>query len=67
VAAMETTQEEVVEDVETVKEVVDTEEFARLSKNLPAILKNFGKLDTLATRVPSRNPKGDKNARFNFL
>ncbi|MCP9267831.1 GPO family capsid scaffolding protein [Xenorhabdus sp. XENO-1] len=67
VATLETTQTEVKEDIETVKDVVDTEEFARLNKNLPAILKNFGKLDTLATRVPSRNPKGDKNARFNFL
>ncbi|CCW29802.1 conserved hypothetical protein [Xenorhabdus nematophila F1] len=63
----EQTVEEVQEDVETVKEVVDTEEFARLKSSLPAILKNFGKLDTLATRVPSRNPKGNKNARFNFL
>jgi uncharacterized coiled-coil protein SlyX len=67
VATLETTQTEVKEDIETVKDVVDTEEFARLKSNLPAILKNFGKLDTLATRVPSRNPKGDKNARFNFL
>ncbi|MBD1229334.1 phage capsid protein, partial [Xenorhabdus griffiniae] len=67
VAAMETTQEEVVEDVETVKEVVDTEEFARLTASLPSILKNFGKLDSIATRVPSRNPSGNKHARFNFL
>ncbi|WFQ78535.1 GPO family capsid scaffolding protein [Xenorhabdus sp. SF857] len=65
--ATEQVVEEVQEDVETVKEVVDTEDFARLRDNLPKIVKNFGKLDTLATRVPSRNPKGNNNARFNFL
>jgi hypothetical protein len=59
--------ESVQEDVETIQEVVDTEEFARLRDNLGSILKNFGKLDTLATRVPSRNPQGNKKARFKFL
>ncbi|MDC9591204.1 GPO family capsid scaffolding protein [Xenorhabdus sp. XENO-10] len=66
-ASTEQVVEEVQEDVETVKEVVDTEDFACLRDNLSKIVKNFGKLDTLATRVPSRNPKGNKNKNFNYL
>ncbi|MBI6548896.1 GPO family capsid scaffolding protein [Xenorhabdus lircayensis] len=66
----ETTEQEVAdvqEDVETVKEVVDTEEFARLRDSLPDILKKFGKLDAVVTRLPSRNPKGNKDKKFNYL
>ncbi|PHM43745.1 GPO family capsid scaffolding protein [Xenorhabdus szentirmaii] len=59
--------EEVQEDIETVKEVVDTEDFARLRDNLPNLLKKFSKLDGISTRLPSKNPKGDKNDRFGFL
>ncbi len=73
-AALESKQEsteqevaDVQEEVETVKEVVDTEEFARLRDNLPDILKKFGKLDAVSTRLPSRNPKGNKNKKFNYL
>ncbi|AOM42227.1 GPO family capsid scaffolding protein [Xenorhabdus hominickii] len=66
-AALETAQESTEEDLETVKEVVDTEEFARLRDNLPNIVKNFKKLDGLATPLPSRNPKGNKNKNFNYL
>ncbi|OCQ52332.1 Phage capsid scaffolding protein (GPO) serine peptidase [Photorhabdus australis subsp. thailandensis] len=66
----ELTEQEVAdvqEDVETMKAVVDTEAFARLRDSLPDILKKFNKLDGIATRLPSRNPKGDKNAPFKFL
>ncbi|CBJ80139.1 conserved hypothetical protein [Xenorhabdus bovienii str. Jollieti] len=59
--------EEVQGDIETVKEVVDTEEFARLRDSLPDILKKFGKLDGIATHLPSKNPKGNKNKSFNYL
>ncbi|OCA54635.1 GPO family capsid scaffolding protein [Photorhabdus namnaonensis] len=66
----ELTEQEVAdvqEDVETMKAVVDTEAFARLRDSLPDILKKFNKLDGIATRLPSCNPKGDKNAPFKFL
>ncbi|WP_311747901.1 GPO family capsid scaffolding protein [Proteus penneri] len=59
--------EEVKEDVETVKEVVDTEDFSKLRDNLPNIVKNFSKLDSISTRKPSANPTGNKNKRFDFL
>ncbi|CEE91291.1 conserved hypothetical protein [Xenorhabdus nematophila str. Anatoliense] len=59
--------EEVQEDIETVKEVVDTEEFARLRDSLPDILKKFNKLDGIATPLPSKNPKGNKKKQFKFL
>lgn len=58
---------DVQEDVEVVKDVVDTEEFARLRDSLPEINKNFSKLNQVASRTPSRNPKGNKNERFDFL
>ncbi|WP_340616895.1 GPO family capsid scaffolding protein [Xenorhabdus entomophaga] len=74
VATLETAQasteqevEAVQEDVETVKEVVDTEEFARLRDSLPSILKNFGKLNNIATPLPKKNPKGNKDKNFNYL
>ncbi|MGJ0626677.1 GPO family capsid scaffolding protein [Xenorhabdus bovienii] len=69
-AAQASTEQEVEEvqgDIETVKEVVDTEEFARLRDSLPDILKKFGKLDGIATPLPSKNPKGNKNKNFNYL
>ncbi|CDL87214.1 GPO family capsid scaffolding protein [Xenorhabdus cabanillasii] len=66
-ASTEQVVEEVQEDVETVKEVVDTEDFALLRDNLSKIVKNFNKLDGIATRLPSKNPKGNKNSRFSFL
>lgn len=59
--------DEVQEDVETVKEVVDTEDFSKLRDNLPNIVKNFSKLDSISTRKPSANPTGNKNKRFDFL
>ncbi|MBD2811069.1 phage capsid protein, partial [Xenorhabdus sp. Vera] len=66
-ASTEQEMEAVQEDVETVKEVVDTEEFARLRDSLPDILKKFNKLDGIATPLPSKNPKGNKNKQFKFL
>ncbi|HBZ7486918.1 TPA: phage capsid protein, partial [Klebsiella pneumoniae] len=52
-----------VEDVETVKEVVDTEEFAKLRDNLPELTKSFSKV---ATKTPDKNP-GGKRKDFQFL
>ncbi|MCC8380198.1 GPO family capsid scaffolding protein [Xenorhabdus sp. PB30.3] len=66
-ASTEQEVEEVQDDIETVKEVVDTEEFARLRDSLPEILKKFGKLDGIVTHLPSKNPKGNKNKKFNYL
>lgn len=69
-AAMAVTQEtveEVQEDIDVVKEVVDTPEFAQLRDNLTDILGKFGKLDKLATGLPSKSPRGDKNKRFTNL
>lgn len=55
-------------DIETIAEVVDTEEFASLRNNLPAILENFSKLDKKVTTLPQRT-FGDKNKSkaFKFL
>lgn len=52
-----------VEDVEVVKEVVDTEEFAKLRDNLPELTKSFSKV---ATQTPGKNP-GAKRQPFNHL
>lgn len=55
-------------NVETIAEVVDTEEFASLRDSLPTILANFGKLDKKVTTLPQRQ-FGDKNKGkgFKFL
>ncbi|MFE8047589.1 GPO family capsid scaffolding protein [Brenneria goodwinii] len=66
VAALETGQEEVQEDLDVVKEVVDTQEFATLRTNLPQIIKNFGKLDEKITKLPQRKI-GEKEKRFSHL
>ncbi|WP_368924906.1 GPO family capsid scaffolding protein [Providencia sp. 1709051003] len=55
------------DDIDKVKEVVDTEDFAKLRDNLPNIVKSFSKLDKAVTTKPNLNPNGNKNARFNFL
>lgn len=62
-----TAVEEVQEDVETVKDVVDTQEFKTLRDNITGIVKNFSKLDKKVTNLPSRNPKGDGRKEFKFL
>ncbi|EBG2008136.1 phage capsid protein, partial [Salmonella enterica] len=57
---------DVQEDVDTVKEVVDTEDFARLVGNLPELVKNFSKLNSKVTQLPDKKfSKGKKG--FNFL
>ncbi|WP_273974667.1 GPO family capsid scaffolding protein [Serratia ureilytica] len=58
--------EEVQEDVDTVKEVVDTQEFKTLRDNIGGIVKNFSKLDKRVTQLPSRNP-GQGRQPFKFL
>lgn len=65
----ETDVEEVQEDIEVVKDVVDTAEFKQLTDNISNIVRNFSKLDSKVTRLPSKNPRGDKNKekRFNHL
>ncbi|CAI1906285.1 GPO family capsid scaffolding protein [Serratia proteamaculans] len=61
-----TAVEEVQEDVETVKDVVDTQEFKTLRDNISGIVKNFSKLDKKVTQLPSRNP-GKGRQPFKFL
>ncbi|HFY9846521.1 TPA: GPO family capsid scaffolding protein [Serratia marcescens] len=61
-----TAVEEVQEDVDTVKEVVDTQEFKTLRDNIAGIVKNFSKLDKRVTQLPSRNP-GKGRQPFKFL
>ncbi|WP_336843952.1 GPO family capsid scaffolding protein [Serratia nevei] len=58
--------EEVQEDVDTVKEVVDTQEFKTLRDNIGGIVKNFSKLDKRVTQLPSRNP-GKGRKPFTYL
>lgn len=58
--------EEVQEDIEVVKDVVDSAEFKQLNDNLPKILKSFGKLDERITKLPTRNPRGDKDKEKRF-
>lgn len=55
-------------DIDTIAEVVDTEEFASLRDNLPNILTNFSKLDKKVTKLPQRQ-FGDKGTgkKFNHL
>lgn len=70
VAAIEAQLTETQEDVDTVKEVVDTEDFAALRDNLPAIVKNFSKLDEKITTLPRRkfgDKKNQPEKRFKFL
>lgn len=56
--------EDVEEDVEVIKDAVDTPEFKQLKDNLSDILGKFSKLDGVATRIPSKNPRGSKEKRF---
>lgn len=57
IAELEALLNQTQEDVEVVKEVIDTEEFAKLRDNLPEITKSFSKV---ATKVPSKNPAGNR-------
>ena len=62
VAALEAQQEATQADVDTITEVVDTEEFAKLTANIGDVVKNFGKLDKKITQSPKHfrgeKPKG---------
>lgn len=70
VTAIETQLSDTQEDLDTVKEVVDTAEFATLRNNVGAIVKNFSKLDEKITTLPHRK-FGDKSKSkekgFEFL
>ncbi|WP_272523958.1 GPO family capsid scaffolding protein [Providencia sp. PROV230] len=57
IAELETMLEQAQSDVEVVKDVVDTEDFAKLRDNLPEITKSFSKV---ATQLPEKNPAGRK-------
>lgn len=57
IAELETMLEQAQSDVEVVKDVVDTEDFAKLRDNLPEITKSFSKV---ATQLPGKNPAGRK-------
>ncbi|MCW2257821.1 hypothetical protein M2263_003912 [Providencia alcalifaciens] len=57
IAELESMLEQAQHDVEVVKDVVDTEDFAKLRDNLPEITKTFSKV---ATKLPGKNPAGRK-------
>ncbi|EPY0565960.1 GPO family capsid scaffolding protein [Proteus mirabilis] len=59
--------EDVEEDVEVIKDAVDTPEFKKLKDNLSDIISKFSKLDDVVTRIPSKNPRGSKEQRFTNL
>lgn len=63
IAELEAELAQTVQDVEVVKEVVDTEDFARLRDSLPELTKSFSKV---ATQVPGKTP-GTKRKEFNHL
>lgn len=56
-------------DIDTIAEVVDTQEFASLRENLPTILTNFSKLDKKVTKLPQRQfgDKSKSSGKFNFI
>ncbi|HHJ1207654.1 TPA: GPO family capsid scaffolding protein [Proteus mirabilis] len=56
--------DDVEDDVEVIKDAVDTPEFKQLKDNLSSILGKFSKLDTVASRIPGKNPRGGKEKRF---
>ncbi|HAU5009447.1 TPA: GPO family capsid scaffolding protein [Proteus mirabilis] len=59
--------DDVEDDVEVIKDAVDTPEFKQLKDNLSSILGKFSKLDTVASRIPGKNPRGGKEKRFTNL
>ncbi|AJI84230.1 TPA: GPO family capsid scaffolding protein [Yersinia enterocolitica] len=65
-AELKTSQEETDSDVETIKEVVDTKEFAQLRDNLPQFIQKLGSLDKKFTKLPSKKPS-DSRKPFEFL
>lgn len=68
VSTIETQLASTQEDVDTIAEVVDTQEFATLRENIGAVIKNFGKLDSKITQSPRHNRGNKDNARkFKFI
>lgn len=66
VSAIETQLNSVVEDVDTISEAVDTEEFAAIRDNATEIVKRFKSLEDKAPHKQNRNIK-DKAGKFSFL
>lgn len=68
VSAIETQLASTQDDVDTIAEVVDTEDFARLRDNIGDVVKNFGKLDKKVTQSP-KHFRGEKpqGREFKFL
>lgn len=66
VAKIESQMNDVLGDVDTIAEVVDTEEFAAIRDNAKDIVKRFNDLGNKSTRTPGRSIK-DKAGKFNFL
>ncbi|WOZ76055.1 GPO family capsid scaffolding protein [Kosakonia sacchari] len=67
VGAIEEKLNATVEDVETIAEVVDTQEFSTLLGNIKNVVKNFSKLDEKVTERPQRQFGDKDNKRFKFL
>lgn len=68
VSAIETQLADTQADVDTIAEVVDTQEFAALRDNIGAVIKNFSKLDETVTLLPKRKPGGKKEERkFKYI
>lgn len=65
VEAIEAQLTQTADEVETIKDVVDTEDFADLRANIGSIVKNFSKLDNKVTQLPKRQ-FGDKQKKSGF-
>lgn len=65
-AELKQSQEETDSDVETIKEVVDTKEFAQLRDNLPEFMGKLGDMNKKFTKVPNKNP-GTGRKPFEYL
>lgn len=66
VAKIESQINDVQDDVDTISEVVDTEEFAAIRDNAKDIVKRFNDLGSKSTRSPGRKIS-EKAGKFNFL
>lgn len=66
VAKIENQLNDVQGDVDTIAEVVDTEEFAAIRDNAKDIVKRFNDLGNKSTRTPGRKIS-EKAGKFNFL
>ncbi|EDF8426570.1 phage capsid protein, partial [Salmonella enterica subsp. enterica serovar Montevideo] len=66
VAKIENQLNDVQGDVDTIAEVVDTEEFAAIRDNAKDIVKRFNDLGNKSVRTPGRKIS-EKAGKFNFL